>query len=174
MRIFALICGIMMALLAEVLGADAGWTFNFGSEYPGATGNVRSEKIVGSKDGFRLTADFSNGGNYVGSEKRFSVPVQIHTLIFKVKTAARRLGLRIVDNSGQTHQQYLLLNGDGSEWQDIEVKQLGGTSEEGFVHWGGTNDGVVKQPIRSIMFIVSNLDVAGEKWVTAVKQIDWQ
>ena len=145
-----------------------GWRFNGGVEFPGASGTL---KIF--KDGdycLKLSADFSKGGNYVGAAKSFSPPIAVSEVRFKIKTSAPWISLRMIDGTGQSHQQKLLLAGSDNEWQEITVKDFGGTFP-GFVHWGGAKDGTFHQPLRSIMFVTRNLDVPGEKWDILIKQL---
>jgi len=159
----------------ELNESGAGWQFDFGSEFPGANGSfsVARNAATGDEYAIDLYSDFRKGGSYVAVGKAFLSPIKVQELQFQIKTAAKKIGLRIMDNSGQAHQQYLNLSGKPDDWQKITVNKLGGPSAEGFIHWGGTNDGVVKQPIKTLMFIVSNGDTAKPQWHSTIRRISW-
>ncbi|MFA5204241.1 MAG: hypothetical protein WC708_07540 [Lentisphaeria bacterium] len=154
---------------------DPGWRFEIGAEFPGAAGRVAMapRSAAASDHILVLDADFTHGGGYVGAGKTFATSLEIRELRFQVKTPARKIGLRLGDAGGQTHQQYISLSGDPKAWQPITVKTLGGAPAAGFIHWGGANNGVVKQPLRSVMFVAGNGEAAGQRWQTQIRQITW-
>ena len=158
----------------DLNNSKSNWSFNIGREFPGASGQIiiGKEKEAEGGSALSLTTDFSGGGSYTGATRKFPSPTDIQGIVFKIKTAAPRIGLRVVDSGGQTHQQYIPLSGKDREWQNVEIRPIGGKGAQ-FIHWGGAGDGTVKQPLKSLMFIVSKGEVAGNRWSTLIKDICW-
>ncbi|OAM87954.1 family 43 glycosylhydrolase [Termitidicoccus mucosus] len=120
------------------------WKYDRGPD-PKTTGSLRvdGEKII-------LTGDFSKGG------KRFvaaSCPIALPgaTLAtFKVKTDQKRLYVRLVDATGQRHQQeHTISRGEVSEITVPFLASLGKAS------WGGANDDRLHLPLRAIEILVA-------------------
>jgi hypothetical protein len=121
-----------------------GWGFVGGQEFPGAKGAFKADTTVfhGGRRSYRLDADFSGGGMYVGfwCELQSLKERDVQEIHLWVRTAtATNVGVRIVDNSDQCHQK----NGGiallpTTDWQELvlRVPQLVGGE-----HWGGANDG---------------------------------
>src|SRR5688572_9435815 len=85
---------------------DAGWTFNNGQEFPGATGaiSVDAEAQRGGRASLKLVGDFTKGGKYVVAGRKID-KVEIRELSFWLRSPdTRQLTLRINDSTGQTHQ----------------------------------------------------------------------
>ncbi|MEV4539037.1 hypothetical protein AB0J82_35220 [Asanoa sp. NPDC049518] len=61
------------------------------------------------------------------------------------------LVLRLVDSTGQAHQQTLALS-PGASWQRLSVTTFAGGSQYG--HWGGANDGVWHGPLTQISLLI--------------------
>ncbi|NUT02359.1 MAG: hypothetical protein HOV76_02680 [Hamadaea sp.] len=61
------------------------------------------------------------------------------------------LVLRLVDSTGQAHQQTLALT-PGTAWQKLSVTTFAGGMQYG--HWGGANDGVWHGPLTQISLLV--------------------
>ncbi len=132
--------------------AGDGWSLNLGPEFPGAQGAFTmdaADAVTGSSSGL-LSADFTAGGNYV--QARRNIALDAVGLSFQAKTDdVTRLGLRMVDSTGQTHQQRFALT-PGGGWQEITVTDFAGGS--GYLHFGGANDGVWHGPATSVGFVV--------------------
>lgn len=120
-----------------------GWKFVGGEEFPGATGAfARDTKVAHeSKVSYRIDADFSKGGAYVGCFKEMSgLAPDVKEIHLWVKSDnVGTVGVRIIDSTGQCHQ----LNGGLSinpkkDWQEIVLRP---SEIVGGEHWGGSNDG---------------------------------
>ncbi|WP_432989432.1 hypothetical protein [Dactylosporangium sp. CA-233914] len=61
------------------------------------------------------------------------------------------LVLRLVDATGQAHQQTLTLN-RGTQWQKLSVSTFAGGAQ--YVHWGGANDGIWHGPLTQISLLI--------------------
>jgi hypothetical protein len=122
-----------------------GWRFSNGPEFPGATGAMSWQD-----DSLRVDGDLSGGGGYVAVYRGVSPARELVRIRFKIKTPAKGMDVRFVDNWRQTHQHYFPLSGDESVYQDIEQLVLGSPNH----HWGGPNDGVLRGPINTICFSV--------------------
>lgn len=102
--------------------------------------------------------------------KTFS-PLDIQELSFWVKTSdIRVIGLRMVDSTGQVHQQRIYLE-PTDDWQKVTVTDFSGGHENN--HWGGANDGVWHPPARQVYILMDksrllNGQVVGEMWVDDV------
>jgi hypothetical protein len=131
-------------LLQDFEGQPTGWGYVGGQEFPGAKGgaNVDSSVAHGGGRSYKLQADFSGGGAYVGLWCDFSSlknrDIQEIRLWVKTSTIVN-LGVRLSDNSDQCHQK----NGGvtlrrSTDWQELvlRVRDLVGGE-----HWGGANDG---------------------------------
>jgi hypothetical protein len=94
------------------------------------------------KGSYRLDADFRGGGAYVGSWKDIEPRGLPDVEEFRLWVQARgldRLGVRVVDETGQCHQKGVPLPaGAGDGWREVvlKVRDLAGGE-----HWGGANDG---------------------------------
>ncbi len=120
------------------------WDFTNGPEFPGATGSC---ELVGL-DTLRLNGDFTKGGSYVAVWHYFQTPLQLSAISFHVKTASKGIDLRFQDSDGQIHQHYLTLSGNPEEVQEITLPVAGSPEH----HWGGSNDGILRSPIRGFAF----------------------
>lgn len=150
----------------EMVGAfesdQEGWVFRVGEEFPGADGSfVRddADAKAGSWSGV-LHGDFSGGGNYV--EVGRNVPnLDASELRMWVRTFdATHIRIRMVDSTGQWHQQRLAL-ADTTDWQQATVTRFDGG--EDYIHWGGANDGVWHGPATRIVLLLDKNDLtAGE------------
>ncbi|UFS60834.1 hypothetical protein [Subtercola endophyticus] len=79
--------------------------------------------------------------------------VQFSVLSENIDTVA----VRLVDSTGQLHQQQVALDPEATGWQTITIADF--TSGPGYVHWDGANDGVWHGPLTRIGFVV-------DKWGT--------
>lgn len=125
----------------------AGWRFSNGPEFPGAAGTLSH------RDGaVRVDGDFSNGGGYVAAF--WTGTMEFGLLRFQVRTAAANLAVRFTDADGETHQHFLPLSGNADDWQELQVPVAGSPEH----HWGGDNDGKLRQPVNEIGFVVHRGD----------------
>jgi hypothetical protein len=149
-----------------------GWFFFNGAEFPGANGAFEQDGTVAQSGAFsgKLTGDFTGGGAYVTAGKSFS-PRDITELNFWVKTSDTGvLGLRLVDSTGQIHQQNLVLD-PTSDWQKKTVTLFNGGNQ--YSHWGGANDGKWHSPAREVSFVMDRSrlksgKLTGSVWIDNV------
>lgn len=119
------------------------WKFVGGQEFPGAKGSLTldGQTVHAGKGAYRLEADFSGGGLYVGTWKDTTDLnlARVKELRFWLKlTNVSKIGLRIVDGSDQCHQKKSIpVKADG-EWHEMVLQIPDLVGEE---HWGGENDG---------------------------------
>src|SRR5262245_25282832 len=120
--------------------APQGWTFVGGEEFPGAKGSLVLDSAVahGGKSSYRLSADFSGGGAYVGTWRTLDVlkGADFTEIRFWAKAeGANRLGVRLIDSSDQCHQGAVALTAS-KDWQEVVIKVRDIVGGE---HWGGAN-----------------------------------
>ncbi len=148
--------------LDDFEGETKGWKFVGGEEFPGAKGVLVRDagSAHGGKGSYRLDADFRGGGAYVGSWK--DLPTGLPDVVqFRLWVRARglgRLGVRVVDDSGQCHQASVALPaGSGDGWRELvlNVRDLVGGE-----HWSGANDGAWHGPPRGLGFNIGKDAVA--------------
>ncbi|WP_026876607.1 hypothetical protein [Jiangella gansuensis] len=76
----------------------------------------------------------------------------LRKLTFWVRaTTAQRVGLRVTDSTGQTHQQSLAFTPSGA-WQEIVVSDF--DSGTNYLHFGGANDGVWHGPATRVALVL--------------------
>jgi MYXO-CTERM domain-containing protein len=130
------------------------WTFYNGSEFPGAKGSL-SAGAGHSGKGAHLAYDLSGGGRYVSATLALSTPVTATALAYWLKVPPGiYVKLRVVDSSGQTLQYEVsrpLEAFDANAWYR-EIVAL----DVPLSHYGGANDGVVHQPITSIVLMAAD------------------
>ncbi|MFG3687050.1 hypothetical protein [Micromonospora sp. NPDC047740] len=73
------------------------------------------------------------------------------------------LVLRLVDSTGQAHQQTLALS-PGTQWQKLSVTTFAGGAQ--YVHWGGANDGVWHGPLTQISLLIDAFRISPGPAVT--------
>jgi hypothetical protein len=138
-------------LLDDFEGDPQGWTFIGGWEFPGAKGSLALDTGTahGGKRSYKLQADFSGGGAYVGTWRDLASLKgkdikELHVWVKAVDVTG--LGVRFVDSSDQCHQKNggipLAATGD---WQEVVVKI---SDVVGGEHWGGANDGKWHGPAK--------------------------
>lgn len=158
-----------------------GWQFTPGSEFPGATGGIAAEPVSEpgakpAKNGsVRLDADFSGGGQYVAATRMFGDGAQdVRELRLRVKSAAiNRMGVRVIDGTGQCHQMAAggveLASGEG--WRELSVQPVQVVGGE---HWGGANDGLWHPPLKGVSLAIGAGRVDGVKaslWIDEVRAV---
>lgn len=127
------------------------WRFGNGPEFPGAVGSHTIDPLAhtGTSSG-RLQADFTAGGNYVQIVS--SLNKDITELTWWSQTdEARAVTLRLVDSTGQTHQQRVALT--AGDWQKLTVRDFNGGA--GYAHYGGANDGAWHGPAQSMALLLN-------------------
>ena len=127
-----------------------GWVFSNGAEFPGARGSLeRSDGAAYSGCyGARMNFDFTRGGAYVAMYYSFPRPVRFARLEFRIrKPPEAKVTVRVTDSTGQTVQKTCFF-GHGA-WQGVSVRLGGWTG-----HWGGADDGVVHQPVRTVGILI--------------------
>ncbi|HBC87963.1 MAG TPA: hypothetical protein DCZ94_13510 [Lentisphaeria bacterium] len=149
--------GLKTVVLADFSQEEKDWTLSLGSEFPGAKGERRIEEFAdGSvKKGLRLSADFSGGGRYVALGRAFAQPLSVDELSFKVRGSLSEFGLRVSDGQGQTFQQNVKLDPANNGWQTIVIKEFGNPQRKDIFHWGGANDGVWRNPMKSAWIMIN-------------------
>lgn len=60
--------------------------------------------------------------------------------------------VRVQDSSGQAHQQRLAVDPDAEGWQSLRIADF--TSGDGYLHFGGADDGVWHGPLRAVSVIL--------------------
>jgi hypothetical protein len=146
-------------------GTD-GWTAFDGVEFdPNHLAQFSFEQDTtateGGNDSGRLTGNFSQGGQYVGIQKTLS-QLNLNQLSFWVQApGASDVVLRLVDATGQTHQQTLALSGSG--WQKLTV-----TDFTAGTYYGGADDGVWHGPATGISLILDKQYMANPSQPTSM------
>jgi hypothetical protein len=116
------------------------WRFDNGAEFPGARGTLAADK----KGVLHLGYDFTGGGAYVAAYCNLATPAFLKAVSFRVrKPAEAQITVRITDSAGQTFQKALFYR--HANWQPAVCGMRDWTA-----HWGGPDDGVVRQPISTI------------------------
>lgn len=119
------------------------WKYVGGEEFPGAKGSLEQDTSVahGGKASYRLQADFTGGGAYVGVWRDLgSLDARdVKEIRFWVKaTRVTKFGVRVNDATGQCHQKKNVPLAATTEWQEVVLKIADIMGGE---HWGGANDG---------------------------------
>lgn len=147
-------CNEVLVIGSFANQASNGWTYSNGREFPGAQGNMAIVKASGTPSGFAayLEGAFGKGGGYVAFGRKLAKPLPFKRLSFKIKTQDYdSIKLRLIDGSGQIHQQTIDLK-DYEDWQDINVEKASG---KGYVFWGGAKDAKWHDPLKGITLMLS-------------------
>ncbi|MBV8879028.1 MAG: glycoside hydrolase family 16 protein [Planctomycetaceae bacterium] len=157
--------------------APEGWKYVGGEEFPGAKGGWTADAAVahGGKASFRLEADFSGGGAYVGTWKELASLKgrDVGEIRFWAKTSGvTKLGVRLLDSSDQIHQAAVDLRAT-PDWQEVALKIA---SLAGGEHWGGANDGKWHGPLKGFGLNVGKNALAagqakGTLWIDDVEAV---
>jgi hypothetical protein len=150
---------------------DKGWTFDYGAEFPGATGGltVDAEAQREGSPSLKLTGDFTKGGKYVQAGRKID-GVDIRELSLWLRTPdAERITLRLSDSSGQTHQ-IVLKTEPQVGWQRVVLplerffarrgQADAVTSIAKYESWGGAKDGAWHGPAKAIYILLGASDEA--------------
>lgn len=153
----------MIADFETVLPA---FDLNRGEEFPGAKGSLLREEIAATQGraALKLAADFSGGGQYVSTGPALTESLDIDALKFRVRSKdVAELCVRLVDSSGQVHQQHVDFPKD-DQWQQVIVTGFNGGKD--YQHWGGKNDGQWHGPAKEIRFILEKGSIGGGSMAT--------
>ncbi len=149
-------------VLGDFEDSSESWRLSLGPEFPGAVGGYErvETNTISNSYAAQLSGNFNAGGQYV-SMRRGIDSLDMQQLSLSVKTEdLGKLRLRLIDNTGQVHQQRLALQADG-KWQTITVSTFAGG--EGYEHFSGANDGVWHAPAREIVLILERSDLLSGK-----------
>ena len=161
--------------LDDFEAAPKDWKFVGGEEFPGAKGALAldASRAHGGKASYKLDADFRGGGAYVGSWRDLE-PVGLPDVEeFRLWVRAKnlgKLGVRVVDETGQCHQSSVDLPaaaGDG--WREVVLKVRDLVGGE---HWGGANDGAWHGPPKGLGFNIGK-DSVGKDASEAARATLW-
>ncbi|HZZ70701.1 MAG TPA: glycoside hydrolase family 16 protein [Pirellulales bacterium] len=166
-------------VLDDFEGEPKHWKFIGGEEFPGAKGALTKDNhdAHGGKSCYRLEADFKGGGAYVGCWKDLEplgLP-DLEAIRLWVKTKdLTKLGVRVVDDSGQCHQKTVELPAESDKgWRELtlSIRDLVGGE-----HWAGANDGHWHGPAKGFGFnigkdAVANAGTQAELWIDDVSAI---
>lgn len=126
------------------------WKFSNGSEFPGAQGSMEVDK----KDVLHLRFDFTGGGNYVGVYRNLTTPASLKTVSFRAKKPKKgTFTVRVTDSSDQCFQKSTSYEGD--DWRTLCFDMNNWTGQ-----WGGPDDGILRQPVKSIGILVESSSLA--------------
>jgi hypothetical protein len=119
----------------------------------------------------KMEADFAKAGPWITATKPLEFANEIKQLRFYVRSGdAKGLTLRLVDFTGQNHQQRPTFPPDG-QWHLITISTF--DSGQGYEKFGGAADGRFHWPAKSISFIFEKGNVApktqGTLWIDGVE-----
>jgi len=143
--------------LDEAADGPLEWGISLGQEFPGAKGKLEAatDPELPGKRCVRLAGDFTGGGAYIEAQRplRALDADDIRRVRFRIRTdSARRIGFRLVDATGQTHQKRGGIPVEPSgKWQQValDVSEVAGSES-----WGGANDGKWRGPPRLLTVIL--------------------
>ncbi|MBX7256580.1 MAG: beta-galactosidase [Candidatus Hydrogenedentes bacterium] len=158
------IAGGFFASVAEevqVPNEAASWRFDNGGEFPGASGGVTN----GADGSLVLRFDFTKGGAYVAAYHDLAQPACLESVLFKAKKPVGTvMTVRMVDSAGQNFQKSVSFS--NADWQRLECKV---ESTDG--HFGGPNDGVLRQPIKTIGILAESGGVPGAQGEISITEV---
>lgn len=105
---------------------EVDWGFNLGQQHPGAEGGLAliHDQPEAGKNAMRLHADFTAGGAYVGVRRSLE-PLAIEAMpVIRMKMrsdSTKQFALRLVDATGQCHQQKTIPFKADGKWHDVEI-----------------------------------------------------
>jgi hypothetical protein len=137
----------------ESTTAPAPWVFSNGAEFPGATGALTSGAGLTGK-GAHLAYDLSGGGHYVSATLTLQTPASMVALGYSVRSAGIRAKLRVRDSSGQTLQYDASRPLEASAPGEFYRMVVDLSAASG--HFGGSNDGVLHQPIVAVTLMAAD------------------
>ena len=179
----ALVCVFVVAARGEqaavsILGPTDAWTFDYGREFPGATGGLTADTEA-QRDGraaLKLVGDFSKGGNYVQAGRKIEKIDPRELALWLRNPAGDRLVVRLGDASGQTHQFNFKIE-PSPDWQRVVLplerffarrgETDAVTSITKYESWGGAKDGLWHGPATAIYILLSKGQAGGVRtlWI---------
>jgi len=161
---------VLIGLVTGVLGAgvaradfiaDNPPTFYNGAEFPGAKGSL----AVSPEHVAQMQFDFTGGGHYVETTFRLKQPRAVRHITFAAnKPNGYFFTVRVTDAQGQTFQKTVHHAAEG--WTTFRFDMENWT---GF--WGGPNDGVLAQPIKSFAILLENTKQPVATGVVQIKDV---
>jgi len=141
------------------------WKYIGGQEFPGAKGGLELDAAVkhGGAASYRLDADFTGGGAYVGwwmtLDDLVARDVKAVRMWVKAKDV-KQVGVRLNDATGQCHQTKDVPLKATEDWQELvlDVSKLVGGE-----HWGGANDGQWHASAKGLGINIGSTDVGAGK-----------
>ena len=149
----------------SLMGPKEAWSFDNGSEFPGATGKLTLDPDARreGRDSLKLVGDFTKGGNYVQAGRKID-DVDIRELSLWVRNpGSDQFSLRLSDASGQTHQIVLKTEALPG-WQHVvfplerffarrgQADAVPGVAR--YESWGGAKDGRWHGPAKAIYLLL--------------------
>ncbi|MGC4061568.1 MAG: cellulase family glycosylhydrolase [Aquabacterium sp.] len=137
---------------SDLLASEAPATFSVAALYSNTTGQNKLVTGPATASGDRtqtITYDFTQSTAYLGVRFQLSTMVAANTMRFLMKApAGLQVGVRFIDESGQVFQARLVkpvgvLDDNGFVQYAVKLNQ-------GEIHWGGTNTGIVQGRIREV------------------------
>lgn len=127
--------------------------FSLGQEFRGAKGRFGvAPGGYGGTQAARIEADFRGGGQYVALSRPIDTDRGFLALRFWVKSdQATGLAVRVVDRTGQCHQQSVRLE-PGGTWQEVRITRFDQGSH--YVSWGGAKDRQWHPPAKGLSILV--------------------
>lgn len=136
-----------------------------GREFPGSTGYVeRAENLV------KMHFELSTNGGYTQITFELEKNRSVRSVAFVAKHPVHnQLIVRVKDAKDQTFQKWAHCK--TGDWQDYRFDMFHWT-----IHFGGPNDGVLRQPIKSFSLLIDNANAknhcAGDVLVKDMKVED--
>lgn len=153
--------------IADFSKGKSGFSINEGREFPGAKGYFKLSTDASGKRVASLKADFSNGGAYIAIHKRMKLLFSIDKLSIRLKSSdVNRIGFRLVDGTGQTHQQTIKIVPNG-EWQNIEITKFARGQA-----WGGAKDRKWHNLLKSIGVLLNKGGLKGKTGSIMIESIN--
>ncbi|QOR71798.1 hypothetical protein IM660_05900 [Ruania alkalisoli] len=143
-----------------------GWSQSQSHGAVGSMAPVLTDAVAGS-GALQIDADLAAGGWVTTT--RADLALDATALTFGLRSEhLEHIIVRGKDSTGQWHQQSIA-TGAGATWQEISVTDF--TSGDGYLHFGGANDGVWHGALTAVAVIVENSGVL-DATTAAVVQID--
>lgn len=137
------------------------WRFDNGGEFPGAAGALETDR----NGMIHLEYDFRNGGAYVAAYCDLATPARLSAVSFRArKPDEATLTVRVTDNTGQTFQKSVQYG--GRKWRYLHFDLRGWTG-----HWGGANDGILQQPVKTVGVLVEREGLASARGEVLIADI---
>jgi hypothetical protein len=150
---------------------------DFGSGTDGFRGDLQHDATVGhgGKGSGRMGVDFAarKGPAWITAGKVLNLRRELRAVRFWVRSGeASGLTVRLVDDTGQAHQQRPVFQANG-QWQLVELTTF--DKGRGYERWGGANDGKFHWPAREIAFSLEKGNLGGKAagtiWIDDVEAV---